>query len=124
MRTTYARAGFRCTWASCRGSSMKDPEPVPPSDRSSADPPPNPAGGRTLIVDAGDPAAYARPSAALKDAGPDDQVFIKPGTYEDKIFMSERPLRLIGAGRDLVRIFSRRGGPLYLQRVPDRKSVV
>jgi hypothetical protein len=32
--------------------------------------------------------------------------------------MSERPIHLIGAGRDHVSIFSRRGGPLYLQRVP------
>ena len=82
------------------------------------EPPPNPAGGKTLIVDANDPGAYARPSAALKDAGPDDQVFVKPGVYEDKIFMVERPILLIGAGRDHVQIFSRRGGPLYLQRVP------
>ncbi|MGH7208653.1 MAG: right-handed parallel beta-helix repeat-containing protein [Nitrospiraceae bacterium] len=82
------------------------------------DPPPNPAGGHTLVVDATDPAAYARPSAALKDAGPDDQVFIRPGIYEDKIFIAERPILLIGAGREAVQIFSRRGGPLYLQRVP------
>ena len=33
--------------------------------------PPNPAGGATLIVDATDSSAYERPSAALKDAGPD-----------------------------------------------------
>lgn len=82
------------------------------------DPPPNPSGGHTLVVDATDPAAYARPSSALKDAGPDDQVFIRPGTYEDKIFIAERPILLIGAGRDAVQIFSRRAGPLYLQRVP------
>ena len=89
-----------------------------PSEWNLSDPPPNPAGGRTLIVDANDASAYIRPSAALKEAGPDDQVFIRAGTYEDKIFMSERPILLIGAGRDQVRIFSRRGGPLYLQRVP------
>jgi len=82
------------------------------------EPPPNPAGGKTLIVDANDSGAYPRPSAALKDAGPDDQVFVRPGLYEDKIFMIERPILLIGAGRDYVQIFSRRGGPLYLQRVP------
>lgn len=82
------------------------------------EPPVNPTGGKTLIVDAADPAAYARPSAAIKDAGPDDQIFVRPGVYEDKIFMVERPILLIGAGRDLVQIFSRRGGPLYLQRVP------
>jgi hypothetical protein len=89
---------------------------IPPP--SSVPPPPNPTGGKTLIVDATDPSAYARPSAALKDAGPDDQVFVRPGRYEDKIFMTERPILLIGAGRDQVSIFSRRGGPLYLQRVP------
>ena len=81
------------------------------------DPPPNPAGGRTLIVDGSDPSAYPRPSAALKEAGLDDQVFVRPGVYEDKIFMMERPIVLIGAGRDHVQIFSRRGGPFYLQRV-------
>ena len=81
-------------------------------------PPPNPTGGRTLIVDPADPAAYLRPSAALKDAEPDDLVFVKPGVYEDKIFMHKRPIQLIGAGRDHVQIISRRGGPLYLQDVP------
>ena len=88
---------------------MSDPE---------RDPPPNPAGGATLIVDAADPSAYPRPSAALNDAGPRDQVFVRAGIYEDKIFVAERPLFLVGAGRDHVQIFSRRGGPLYLQRVP------
>ncbi len=83
-----------------------------------SEPPHNPAGGRTLIVDQGGSTPYLRPSAALKDAGPDDQIFIRPGVYEDKIFILERPILLIGAGRDQVQIFSRRGGPLYLQRVP------
>ena len=83
-----------------------------------SEPPPNPAGGRTLIVDRGDPAAYERPSAALKEASPHDQVFVRPGIYEDKIFVTERPIILIGAGRNHVQIFSRRGGPLYLQGVP------
>jgi hypothetical protein len=82
------------------------------------EPPTNPAGGDTLIVDAADPSAYDRPSAALKQAGPDDQVFIRPGIYEDKIFVANRPVLMIGAGRDAVQIFSRRGGPLYLQSVP------
>jgi hypothetical protein len=81
-------------------------------------PPPNPLGGKTLIVDCRDPAAYPRPSAALEEAGEQDQVFIRPGTYEDKVFLSERPVVLVGAGRDAVQIFSRRSGPLYLQRVP------
>ncbi len=88
-----------------------------PAEPPLLEPPPNPAGGRTLIVDAYDPGAYSRPSAALKDAGEDDQIFIRPGTYEDKFFVAERPILLIGAGRDHVQIFCRRGGPLYLQRV-------
>jgi hypothetical protein len=88
----------------------------PPSVLNEA--PPNPAGGKTLIVDASDPSAYPRPSAALKEAGADDQVFIRPGLYEDKIFVADRPIFLVGAGRDAVQIFSRRGGPFYLQRVP------
>ena len=79
----------------------------------------NPLGGRTLIVDGADTQHYPRPSAALKDAEDHDQVYVRPGIYEDKIFMAERPLRLVGAGRDLVQIFNRRGGPLYLQRVPN-----
>lgn len=78
----------------------------------------NPGGGRTLIVDGDDPRYYPRPSAALIEAGEQDQVYIRAGLYEDKIFLSERPIRLLGAGRDLVQVFSRRGGPLYLQRVP------
>src|SRR3989442_6323310 len=82
-------------------------------------PPPNPAGGDTLIVDASDPSAFERPSAALKHAKPEDQIFIRPGVYEDKIVILDRPILLIGAGREAVQIFSRRGGPLYLQRVPD-----
>jgi hypothetical protein len=82
------------------------------------EPPPNPRGGRTLIVDGHDPAAYVTPSAALKDALDNDQVFIRPGIYEDKIFISARPVLMVGAGRDHVTVFCRRGGPLYLQRVP------
>ncbi|HAP40350.1 MAG TPA: hypothetical protein DCQ94_11435 [Nitrospira sp.] len=82
------------------------------------EPPPNPKGGKTLIVDARDPHAYLLPSAALKDAGENDQIFIRPGVYEDKVFVADRPVRIIGAGRDHVQIYSRRGGPLYLQRVP------
>ena len=78
--------------------------------------PKNPLGGETLVVDAGDPRCYPLPSAALKDAGERDQIYIRPGTYEDKVFVHERSVRLIGAGRELVHIFCRRGGPLYLQR--------
>src|SRR5690242_2524185 len=93
---------------------------IPPhgEDASNAcEPPVNPAGGSTLIVDGTDASAYPRPSSALKDAGPDDQVFVRPGRYEDKIFLTERSVLLVGAGRDQVEVFSRRGGPLYLQRV-------
>ena len=85
---------------------------------SLSDPPPNPKGGRTLIVDARDPHAYIRPSEALKAADEADQVFVRPGIYEDKVFVADRPVLLIGAGRDHVQIYNRRGGPLYLQRVP------
>lgn len=87
-------------------------------DRPLEDPPPNPLGGKTLIVDGQDPTAFPRPSAALQVAGEQDQVFVRPGIYEDKIFLVDRPVRILGAGRDVVQMFSRRGGPLYLQRVP------
>ena len=79
--------------------------------------PSNPAGGKTLVVDATDPCCYSLPSDALRDAAEHDQIYIRPGIYEDKIFVADRPVHLIGAGRDLVQIFCRRGGPLYLQRV-------
>lgn len=98
-----------------RGATTPDVADTASGDPST--PPPNPAGGRTLIVDAHDPARYPRPSAALMDAEANDQVFIRPGRYEDKIFVVGGPVRLIGAGRDLVEIFNRRTGPLYLQRV-------
>ncbi|HJT22155.1 MAG TPA: right-handed parallel beta-helix repeat-containing protein [Nitrospira sp.] len=81
------------------------------------EPPPNPFGGKTLIVDTHDPAAYPRPSAALQEAGEHDLVFVRAGIYEDKIFVSERPILLVGASRDIVQVFSRRAGPLYLQQV-------
>ena len=64
--------------------------------------PDNPLGGKTLIVDAEDGRYYSSPSAALQDASEPDQVYIRPGTYEDKIFVTERQVRLVGAGRDLV----------------------
>lgn len=79
--------------------------------------PENPRGGKTLIVDGMDGKCFPRPSAALRDADEHDQIYIRPGVYEDKIFVTERAVWLIGAGRDLVQVFSRRGGPLYLQRV-------
>lgn len=80
-------------------------------------PPPNPLGGKTLIVDSKQPNCFALPSDALKQAESTDQIFIQPGTYEDRLVITERPIRLIGAGRDQVTIISRRGGPCYLQRV-------
>lgn len=104
---------------------MHEPRPEPGSPnvadvapRDPATPPANPTGGRTLIVDATDPVCYPRPSAALLAADTGDQVFVRPGVYEDKIFAVGGPVRLIGAGRDVVEIFGRRTGPLYLQRVP------
>ena len=80
--------------------------------------PPNPLGGKTLVVDHSDKNCYPRPSAAFKDAESQDQIFIRPGIYEDRLFVADRPIHLIGAGRDQVQIFSRRSGPLYLQKVP------
>jgi nitrous oxidase accessory protein NosD len=81
--------------------------------------PANPLGGKTLIVDCSGQNKYMLPSEAIHDMGESDQVYVRPGIYEDKIFVSQRPIRLVGAGRDLVQIFSRRGGPLYLQEVPE-----
>ena len=83
--------------------------PVPPS---------NPLGGEFLIVDAGRPECFARPSEAIAKATEHDQIIIQPGNYEDRVIVSERPIYLIGAGRDQVTIFNRRSGPCYLQRVP------
>lgn len=102
------------------------PPPPKPDDRSLHqaspeaafdEPPVNPTGGRTLIVDAQDGSCYARPSQAIQEAEPEDQVFVRPGIYEDRIFVADRPIRLLGAGRDRVQIFHRLSGPLYLQRV-------
>jgi len=88
------------------------------SSGSDSSVPPNPLGGQTLIVDQSDSTSYPRPSAALKDAGPQDLIYIRPGQYEDRLFISEKPIHIMGAGRDQVQIFSRRSGPLYLQKIP------
>jgi len=87
--------------------------------QSNPDPPVNPKGGKTLIVDADNPSCYPSPSAALKDTHPGDQVFVRPGVYEDQLFVADSPIQLVGAGRDKVEIFYRRGAPLYLQKVPE-----
>ena len=98
--------------------------PVSPNSKPSGVPeenqdiPPNPLGGQTLIVDSADSSSYSRPSAAIKDAGPQDLIYIRPGQYEDRLFIAEKPIHIVGAGRDQVEIFSRRSGPLYLQKVP------
>jgi len=68
-------------------------------------------------VDPSRAGCFALPSEALLEAKPNDQIFIQPGTYEDRLVITERPVCLIGAGRDFVTIFSRRSGPCYLQRV-------
>ena len=81
------------------------------------EPPPNPLGGNTLIVDANQTECFSLPSEALKQAKPTDQIFIRPGIYEDRLVFTEKPIYVIGAGRDLVTIYSRRSGPCYLQRV-------
>ena len=80
-------------------------------------PPPNPLGGRTLVVDQANPQFYPRPSAALREAAPADQVFVRPGIYEDRVFVSNSSIQLIGAGREHVQIINRRSGTLYLQGV-------
>ena len=85
------------------------------------EPPPNPLGGKTLTVDANRPACFALPSEALSEAEPNDQIFIYPGNYEDRLVLIERPVYLIGASRDQVTIFSRRSGPCYLQHVTGGK---
>jgi hypothetical protein len=81
------------------------------------EPPENPLGGKTLIVDAQDPRCFQLPSDALNNAGPTDYIFIRPGTYEDRLVMTERSIHIVGAGLDQVTIFNRRSGPCYLQRV-------
>lgn len=55
----------------------------------------------------------------MKEAGPDDQVFIQPGTYEDQLIIRRRPIRLVGAGMDQVQIVCRRGGPCSVEQVPE-----
>ena len=74
-------------------------------------------GGKTLIVDLHQPNCFDLPSQALSEAEPNDQIFVQPGTYEDRLIITERPIYLIGAGRDQVTIFSRKSGPCYLQKV-------
>jgi hypothetical protein len=81
------------------------------------EPPPNSLGGKTLIVDAKQSGCFALPSEAIAKAEAHDQIFIRPGIYEDRLVISDRPIYLIGAGRDQVTIFYRRSGPCYLQRV-------
>lgn len=68
-------------------------------------------------MDPSHPECFALPSEALNQAESTDQIFIRPGIYEDRLVITERPIYLIGAGRDQVTIFSRRSGPCYLQRV-------
>ncbi len=94
------------------GQKLLNTQPSPLTE-----PPPNPLGGKTLIVDPNRPECFALPSEALNQAESTDQVFIRPGMYEDRLVITERPIYLIGSGRDQVTIFSRRSGPCYLQRV-------
>ncbi|MDH3503911.1 MAG: right-handed parallel beta-helix repeat-containing protein [Nitrospirota bacterium] len=93
---------------------------MPPSPEKPilSQPPLNPFGGKTLIVDAEQPDCFTLPSEALAQAQEDDQIFIRPGIYEDRLVMTDRTIHLVGAGRDQVTIFNRRSGPCYLQRVP------
>lgn len=89
---------------------------VIPVHPSPSPPPLNPLGGRTLIVAPEGADCFSLPSSAFTEAGPEDQIYICPGIYEDRLVITDRPIRLIGAGRDLVTIFYRRSGPCYLQR--------
>ena len=95
-----------------KGQRFLSTQPTPLTE-----PPPNPLGGKTLIVDPHRSDCFALPSAALNQADATDQIFIRPGNYEDRLVVTERPIYLIGAGRDQVTIFNRRSGPCYLQRV-------
>jgi hypothetical protein len=100
---------------SLQGGGGSEETGIPPAALDS--PPPNPMGGKTLVVDPSNPQFYPRPSAALKEAGPNDQVFVRAGIYEDRIFLADNSIQLIGAGRDHVQIYNRRSGTLYLQQV-------
>lgn len=88
-----------------------------PHEQDEYEPPHNPLGGRTLIVDQSDPKEFQLPSDAVNHAGPEDYIFIRPGTYEDRLVLTGRTIYLFGAGRDRVTIFNRRSGPCYLQGV-------
>ena len=79
--------------------------------------PPNPLGGQTLVVDREKAGCFRLPSEAIAKAEEHDQIVIQPGVYEDRVVITDRPINLIGAGRDQVVIFYRRSGPCYLQRV-------
>lgn len=81
------------------------------------EPPSNPLGGNTLIVDREQSGCFRLPSEAIAEAGEHDQIVIRPGTYEDRVVITDRPIYLLGDGRDHVTIFNRRSGPCYLQRV-------
>ncbi|MGD9850730.1 MAG: right-handed parallel beta-helix repeat-containing protein [Nitrospirales bacterium] len=89
----------------------------------SADNPPfheplsNPLGGKTLIVDREKAGCFTLPSEAIAKAEEHDQIVIRPGVYEDRVVITDRPIYLLGDGRDQVTIFNRRSGPCYLQRV-------
>jgi len=59
------------------------------------EPPTNPFGGKTLIVDAKGPDGFTLPSEALAQAKEDDQIFIRPGIYEDRLVLTERTIHLV-----------------------------
>ena len=117
LRPGYAENARRHSETNQPGA-VTIPKPhAPHQTMATVMPPENPKGGKTLTV-ARAGADYRLPSEALKDATENDQVFIRPGIYEDKIFLAGRTIHLVGAGRNRVTIFSRRGGPLNLQQVP------
>ncbi len=54
------------------------------------EPPHNSLGGKTLIVDVKDRSCFQLPSEALSEAGPQDYIFIRPGSYEDRLVRTAR----------------------------------
>ncbi|MDR4495499.1 MAG: right-handed parallel beta-helix repeat-containing protein [Nitrospirales bacterium] len=86
-------------------------------NRPIPEPPLNPLGGKTLVVDRGKSGCFMLPSEAIAKAEEQDQIVIRPGIYEDRVVITDRPIYLLGDGRDQVTIFNRKSGPCYLQRV-------
>ena len=74
---------------------------------------------KTLIVDARIPMPTFVPARRSKMRARMTRYLSAPVYMKIRCFVADKPVRLVGAGRDQVQIYSRRGGPLYLQRVPN-----